>query len=138
MFHPLSRNSTRKPVKQFGMRGPLSHDSKVFSCLHQPRAEEFVPHAIDGDACSEGILWADSPFRESQGDFVAHSAAMAEENVACWPQLARFAPCTLLASAHEHTEEWIFPGNQRQIAACRQVVQLRHRGELFRAGSAGK
>src|SRR4029077_1144425 len=107
-----------KPVEQLGMCGPLSHYPEIFSRLHQPCSEKLVPHTIDGDACGEGILWADGPFR--QGKPITRFVCGQR-----WKKVWRVGLNALTArrvhSAGQHMsirDARLFPRNQRQAAAC--------------------
>ena len=99
------------------MRGPLSHDSEIFRCLHQPCAEKFVPHTIDGDAGGEGVLWARGPFRQSE--------TIARGICGQWEKKVRRVGFNSLGARRVHTtrqhmsirDGGLFPGNQRQVTA---------------------
>ena len=45
-----------QPVEQFGMRWPLAHDAKIFSCFDESGSEYLVPHPVHGHARGERVL----------------------------------------------------------------------------------
>ncbi len=48
------------------MGGQRAHDAEVFGSLDESLPKEFLPHAIDGHAGGEGVLFADQPAREAE------------------------------------------------------------------------
>src|SRR5690349_11119789 len=55
-----------QPVEEFRMRGCGALRTEVFERFDNAKAEDLLPEAVDGGACSQGVVFAEQPSGETQ------------------------------------------------------------------------
>ena len=123
----------RQPVEQFRMARPRAHDAEILGRLHDPGAEYFLPHAIDGDPRGQRIGRAHRPLRQAEP---VERRAGGQRRQEMRHRRPNPLGARVVDAASQHVgirKSGRFLADQRNVAVFRKAVQFAvERGELCR------